>query len=180
MNFVKKTALLIIDMQNAMFASPSDRPYHGEEVLGNIQALLASARKAGVPVVFVQHTDCEEFEKGTPTWQICPELTPLPGEPVVEKPTRDAFHRTDLHEVLQQLGVGRLVICGMQSEYCVETTCLRAFSMGYEGVLAQDAHSTFDTPLLTAEQIVAHVNYVLNSVILTLKTTAELLENGWN
>ncbi|MNI99921.1 Streptothricin hydrolase [compost metagenome] len=66
-----------------------------------------------------------------------------------------------LHEELQRLGITDLVICGMQTEFCLDTTCRRAYSMGYKNVLVQDAHSTLDSRNLTAEEIVKHHNGVI-------------------
>lgn len=173
---MEKTALIIIDMQAAMFASPDTPPFRGEHVLNTIRSLILGARSAGVPVIFVQHTTKDEFTEGTPTWQICSELQPLEGEPIVQKCACDSFYRTGLQELLQNLGVTRPIFCGMQTEFCVDTTCRRAFSLGYHAILVQDAHTTFDTPQLCAEQIIPHHNYILGSSFVQLKSAAELLE----
>jgi nicotinamidase-related amidase len=166
-----KTAFVIIDVQEAMFSYNNQFPYRGRLVLDNILSLLEKARACGIPVVYIQHTTKDEFAKGTPTWQICSEIAPKDGEPVIEKPTWDAFYRTNLHEVLQSLGVTKLVIAGMQTEFCVDTTCRRAFSMGYQSVLVQDAHTTFDSRTLTAGEIIEHHNEVLGGRFVELKTT---------
>ena len=169
------TALLIIDMQKAMFADESEQPYRGREVLANNQRLLEAARKTNLPVIFVQHTlEAGKFQKGSPTWEICSEITPLPTEYVVEKSKRDSFYKTGLHELLQKLGIDSLIITGMQTERCVDTTCRRAVSLDYHCVLVSDAHSTFDTEVLPAERIVAHHNDVLSGV-LELKTTQDVI-----
>ena len=155
------TALLIIDVQEAMFSYPGNKLHDEEGVMERIISLLHKARSAGTPVVYIQHTEDEEFTKDTFTWQISQRITPQEGELIVEKPTWDAFHRTKLHDELQRLGITNLVICGMQSEFCVDTTTRRAFSMGYQSVLVRDAHSTFDNEALIGSEIVEHHNKVL-------------------
>ena len=154
----KSTALLIIDVQEAMFSYPDQKLYDEEGVMERISSLQQKARVAGIPIVYIQHTEDEEYTKGSSTWQISHRITPREGEVIVEKPTWDAFHRTELQDELQKLGVTHLVICGMQSEFCLDTTIRRAYSMGYNSVLVSDAHSTFDNKMLSSEVIVKHLD----------------------
>ncbi len=173
----KDMALLVIDVQNAMFSSlDGTSVFNGDTVLAKIAALIEKARSAGTPVVYIQHTNNadEEYAEGKPTWYIHPQIAPLPGEKVVRKSTWDAFHQTTLHEELQNMGIRKLVIVGMQSEMCVDTTCRRAFSMGYENILISDAHTTFDTPALTAAQIIQHHNRIQGGRFVQLKTAEEI------
>jgi nicotinamidase-related amidase len=171
-----RTALLIIDMQVAMFSYGANmQPYRGKEVLHNCKRLLDGAREAGLPVVLIQHTQDEEYTRGLITWEICPELTPLPGEDVVEKPTWDAFHRTNLEQVLRSKGISNLVIAGMQTEFCVDTTSRRAYSQGFKSIIVEDAHSTFDGGNLTGEQIVQHHNRIWGGRFGQLLTTEQVI-----
>jgi len=170
-----KTAFMIIDVQEAMYSYSNKYPFQGTQVLDNIKVLLEKARATGTPVVYIQHTDADEYEKGTPTWQICAEIKPMDGEAIVEKPTWDAFHKTNLNEVLQGLGITKLIIAGMQTEFCVDTTCRRTFSMGYDAILVEDAHTTFSSDMLSGGQIVEHHNEVLGNRFVKLKTTQEIL-----
>ncbi len=107
--------------------------------------MLEEARASGVPVVHVQHCagSGEAFAEGTPGWLIAPPLRPAAGERVVQKRARNAFEGTDLQALLQELGVGQLVITGIQSEGCVTATCRGALELGYAVRLAQDGHSTW-------------------------------------
>ena len=72
------------------------------------------------------------------------------------------------------MGVKNLIITGMQTEYCVDTTCRRAYSLGYRVTLVKDAHSTWGTDLLTAPQIIAHHNEVLGGWFAKLKEADEI------
>jgi nicotinamidase-related amidase len=73
-----------------------------------------------------------------------------------------------LKEELEKAGVGKLVLAGMQTELCVDTTCRRAFSLGYESILVKDAHTTFDSTMLKAIQIIEHHNSIWHGRFATL------------
>lgn len=171
-----KTALLIVDVQVAMFSYEDVILYNGEKVLDNIYKLLQKARSTNTPVIFIQHTgkNDDEFGKGKSTWKIHPRIEPLETETIVEKKTWDSFYQTVLNDVLKEQEISKLVIAGMQTEFCLDTTCRRAFSIGYENILVKDAHSTFDSSLLNASQIVQHHNNILGGRFVQLKTTEEI------
>ena len=76
----------------------------------------------------------------------------------------DAFHNTDLQAILQAHGVNKLAICGLQSEFCVDTTTRRALALGYPVTLVSDAHSTINNSVLSAAQITAHHNETLVNI----------------
>lgn len=172
----EKTALLIIDMQVAMFSSEGILPFNGELVLGNIKKLLNKFRENKMHVIYVQHTKDKEYEKGTLTWQICPEIKPQDGEPVIEKGFCDSFLNTNLSKTLEDLKITNLVITGMQTEFCMDTTIRRAFSLGFNNILIKDAHSTFDSEVLPSYKIVEHHNNIISGRFAELKTTEEVLK----
>jgi nicotinamidase-related amidase len=72
-----------------------------------------------------------------------PELAPLPGEIVVDKPGKGAFYATPLQDILQTLGVSHLVLAGVTTEVCVQTTMREANDRGYECLLAEDATESY-------------------------------------
>ena len=80
-------ALLVIDVQQAMFADPELQPYQGREVVARIQGLIEQARAHGKPVFFVQHDGGpgDAFDRDGPGFAYCAELTPQAGDPVVVK-----------------------------------------------------------------------------------------------
>lgn len=170
------TALLIIDAQVNMFEP--EPVYGANQVLVAIQNLVEAATAAGALVIFVQHTGGAEDpdERDTPGWQLHPWLAARKSVPVVEKHTPDAFYQTSLPGLLGANGVTRIVIAGMQTEYCIDTTTRRACSMGYEVTLAADAHSTLDGDL-PAAQIIAHHNHVLRAFARVLPAVAITFES---
>lgn len=157
----RETALLVVDVQVGQIERPV---FRAAEVLGHIGELLGRARAAGAPVVYVRHEtpEGELFAPGSRAWEIHPSVAPAAGEPVVAKRAADAFHETELREVLERLGVRRLVVAGCRTEYCIDTTCRRATTLGYDVTLAADAHTTTDNGVLGAADIVAHHNATLD------------------
>ena len=155
-------ALLLIDAQVNMFAP--DPVHDGPVVLSRLKELAGRARAAGIPVIFVRHNGGPDDPDAphTPGWAIHPALAPAADEAIIDKHTPDAFHQTGLAGVLAERGIRRLVLAGMQTEYCIDTTTRRARSLGYEVVLAADAHSTYPGAL-PAEQVIAHHNSVLKA-----------------
>src|ERR1700752_754277 len=99
------TALLVVDVQNGVVAGNHER----DAVVANVSTLVDKARRAEVPVVWVQHAG-DEFERETEAWRIVPELAPDTAEQLVEKDYGDAFEDTTLEAVLSDLGVGSLVV----------------------------------------------------------------------
>ena len=170
-------ALVVIDTQRGMFETPGLPPVpNGERMLHNIGSLIENAREAGVPVIHIQHANGpgQPLERGTVGWEIHPRVAPADGEPVVGKETPDSFLDTALRDVLEERGIGRLVLAGMQTEYCVDTTCRRAFAFGYDVTLAEDAHGTFDTDHLSAEQVMQHHNEVMGNGFASVVPTREI------
>lgn len=153
------SALVIIDVQNGVL--DGEAPVQGASgLLARIGALLSRARARGVPVIFVQ--DDEVGEVGSAAWEIHPSIAPADGEARVRKLACDAFFETDLAERLERLGVEHLVVAGCKTEYCVDTTCRRAVTLGFGVTLAADAHGTSDSPALPGVAIVAHHNRLLD------------------
>jgi nicotinamidase-related amidase len=153
------TALLVIDVQNAMF-DDSYPPYLGSETRDVIAGLIEKARLASVPVIYVQHEDLayEPMQPGHRGFEIHADVAPIDGEPVVRKQASDSFSGTDLKGRLDSLDVTNLVITGLQTEYCIDTTCRSAMSQGYDVTLVADGHTTCDSQTLNASQIIASHN----------------------
>jgi len=155
------SALLVIDMQQGLCTG--EWAMHGIDLmLPRVNGLIDRARAAGVPVVLIQHEEAE----GDPVhdragWQLVDGLHARPDDPRVRKATPDSFYETELGQLLQQRGIDHLAICGLQSDFCIDTTVRRALALGYHVTLASDAHSTMDNDVLPAEQITAHHNWVL-------------------
>lgn len=172
---IQPSALLVIDMQKGLF-SGAVPPHRTETLIANVNALIGKARRSGAPIHFVQHSGPPgtPVEPGCPTWALLEELDVAPTDHVFQKTRPSAFWGTDLDARLRAAGIRRLVIAGLKTDYCVDTACRVAFELGYQPVLASDAHSTTDSPVLPAEAIIRHHNHTLGSLFARCVATAEV------
>lgn len=173
------TALLVIDIQRGAFdgvrCPPMDAP---ERLVRHAGILVEAARQGGHPVVFVRH--CDEpgapFEDGTPHGELHESLVPEPGELVLRKKESSSFEGTDLRGLLEARQVTELVLCGLQSEFCVSNTARSALELGYRVQVASDGHGTWPSEGRSAEEIRAEVNRRLVEAGAHLATTVELAQ----
>lgn len=153
------SAILVIDVQVGLIQG--ERPVHaGPAVVTRIRTLTDRARQAGVPIFYIQ--DVDVAPPGSADWQLHPGLGATQEDPRIRKDYSDSFFHTDLDEQLRKRGVSRLVVCGCTTDACVDMTARRAVSLGYDVVLASDAHTTTDNEFLTAPSSIAYYNLVLD------------------
>ena len=157
-------AVLVIDVQQGLCEGEYET-FEAARVIDRINEVTAKARTAGAPVVIIQHESRSgPFSYGSPGWQLAPALHTTTGDTLLRKTATDSFHRTELDALLKGKGVSELVICGMQSDFCVDTTTRRALALGYPVVLVSDGHTTLDNTHLSAVQIIAHHNETLANI----------------
>ena len=150
------TALLVVDVQQDVVRDAFQR----DAVVTNIANLVEKARRDGVPIVWVQHSD-EQLIKGSPGWRIAHELVPASSEPLIEKNYGDSFEATALESVLATRGIGKLIVVGAETDACIRSTLHGALVRGYDTILVSDAHTTNDQTQWGApppDQVIAHTN----------------------
>lgn len=177
-----KTALLVIDVQQGL-CEGEHQAFESQQVIERINQVSQKLRAASGLVVFVQHeSQLGYLEFGTDAWQLAKGLNVVKGDLRLRKTSPDAFHLTDLEYILKHHAVTDLVICGMHSEFCVDTSTRRALALGYPVVLVADAHTTEDKEHLSAAQIIRHHNLSLSSMssfgVRVRAIAAEALEFG--
>ena len=145
-------AMIIVDMQTELI---KNNPYNKEQVLENIKHLLSVCRNNQVPVIYIRHDDGEgtDLEAGSEGWEIYNEIAPISDEVIIDKQFSSAFRETRLKEHLDKIGAKNLILCGMQVEYCFDTTCRVAFEYGYNVTVPKATTTTFDNTLATAEDL---------------------------
>lgn len=157
-------ALLVIDVQR-LLCEGRWAVHDAAGVIARINTLSRRAREAGVPVIVVQHEEAGgPMARGSEGWQLAAGLETAPSDTLVGKATCDSFHKTQLGALLEAKGVRTLVVCGMQTDFCVDTTVRRALALGYGITLVTDAHSTLGNGVLEAPQIIAHHNATLANI----------------
>lgn len=152
---MKNTALLVIDVQKGLTDWHKSR---AEALLDMIRTLLARARQSGTEVIFVRHNedDPEGLFLGSPQWEIHGAIAPLEGERIFDKRYSSAFKDTRLDEYLKEREIDTLVVCGMQTEYCVDATVKSAFEKGYRVYIPQGGTATYDTRLAEADPLIRY------------------------
>lgn len=151
-------ALLVIDVQNAL-CHGKGATYNALGVIDNINLVASRARQAGVPVIYIQHdTESEALRYQTEGWQLPKELENSDTDIYVRKQTSDSFKETDLKDNLDRLDIQELIICGMQTEFCVDSTLRCALSLGYTVTVIADGHTTVDNDIIPASTISKHHN----------------------
>jgi nicotinamidase-related amidase len=134
------TALLVIDVQHIWLSRGIMYTADNTHITDKIAEILPLARQAGVPVVFIKDVS----ERGrTPEYRLDMPvaIAPIDGDYVSEKRVGNAFSYTDLHSMLQDLGVTRVLITGLASHSCVSDTVWGARVKGYEVVILEDGHT---------------------------------------
>jgi nicotinamidase-related amidase len=158
------TALLIIDVQHAL-CHGEYAAFEADRVISNINSVSQRVRESGGLVVVIQHESPDEpLVHGSDGWKLAAGLVTAPSDVFIRKAATDSFHDTPLLATLQRHGTTKLIICGLQSEFCVDTTTRSALALGFPVTLVSDGHSTLDNSILTAAQISAHHNETLTNI----------------
>jgi nicotinamidase-related amidase len=177
------TALLLVDIQNDYFPGGKMELEGSIEAGLNAKKLLAYFRDNRLPVVHIQHVSIRPgaafFLPGTTGVEIHESVKPLPGETICEKHHINAFRETALLDYLRSNDVKRLVICGMMTHMCVDSTVRAAYDNGFECILASDACATrslsFGDLKIPAEMVHAAFIAALGPVFAKITTTQAFL-----
>ncbi len=150
------SALLVLDMQS-YFLDPASHAYipSAVAILPGIRALVRAYRRKRLPLVFTRHVNTlqdagmmsvwwrDRISLDSPLSQITPELD-VADSPVILKTQYDAFYKTDLEAILLQAGVVRVLICGVMTHLCCETTARSAFGRDFEVFFLVDGTATYN------------------------------------
>ncbi|HET6439659.1 MAG TPA: isochorismatase family protein [Anaeromyxobacter sp.] len=175
---IEQSALLVIDAQDSFKLGPRWERRDNRRFEENVGSLIAAFRGAGRPVFFFLHTDPDPgFGSDHPAFKLMDFIRRRPEEPLLVKRTRNAFTGTDLAELLLERGVRRVVIAGIQTEQCCETTARLAADLGYAVDFVTDATMTFPIPHsdrpgeeLGVEAIRERTEYVLRGRFARVRT----------
>ena len=177
-------ALVIIDIQNDYFPGGAMELTGANAAGEQAGKLLAKFRKLGKPVFHIQHLSLRPgasfFLPGTPGAEIHPSVTPLDGEIVIQKHAPNAFLNTTLEEECRRNNVKHLLVAGMMTQMCIDTSVRAGRDLGFEIALAHDACATraqkFGNVEVPAEQVQAAFMAALNGSFATVRSTDTLIE----
>ncbi|MEW9533793.1 cysteine hydrolase family protein [Microbispora sp. NPDC049125] len=150
-----KRALVVIDVQESFRQRPTWRAVSNPGIAGQVNRLVSWARDQGDLVVWVLHSEPGSgtvFDPESGHVRLMDGLTPEKDEPVLTKTSRNAFTTTNLQQILTMRGIRDLVVCGIQTEQCCETTTRLAADLGFDVTFVTDATATFPIPHRDAPQ----------------------------
>ena len=151
------TVLLVVDVQKLI---TNEKIYAYDRFIGNVRKLIEVSRKNGVEVIYVRHDDGEgqPLSKGNDGYDIHEDFAPEAGEKVFDKSVNSPFRDTGLTEYLRSKGVRRLIVTGLQTEYCIDATVKCGFEHGFEMIVPEYCNTTTDNEYMTAEQTYRYYN----------------------
>lgn len=152
-----KTALLVIDAQELI---TTGKLYAYDTYIANVRKLIAEARIFGTEVIYVRHDDGsgKPLSKGNEGFDVCSQFAPEAAERIFDKTVNSPFRESGLLEYLREKGVTRLVVTGLQTDYCIDATVKCGFEHGFEMIVPEYCNSTFDNEFMTAEQSYRYYN----------------------
>ncbi len=154
-----KTALIIIDVQNFYWSNETHQGY-----IANLQRILEDARRRKLYVIHVKHVWGDHPEDSI--FDIREEITPLTDEPIVMKRTPGSFYQTNLEDLLRSRGIENVIITGMQTHLCCDTTTREASARGYHTIVIKEGVRTFDIKGVDGEMIPREtIQYVTLSIL---------------
>ena len=174
-------ALLIIDIQNDYFPGGKAELVNPAAALFNAEKLLKDFRAKEYPIIHVQHINVQEgatfFLPNTNGAKIHNSLTPKAGEHVVVKNAPNSFYKTNLHQIIEESNITELVVCGMMTHMCIDTTVRAAKDYELPVTLISDACATkamyFKGVSISAANVQAAFMAALSGMFAKIMTTAE-------
>ncbi len=154
-----KTALLVIDIQEALVQM---KPYLFDDFFTKVHQVINYAAESNMDIIYVQHTeDSGDLEIDSPGWKLYHQLTPNSSDYLICKKYNSAFKETSLDQYLRDRKINQLIIVGMQTEYCIDTTVKVAFEKGYQVLIPLGTNTTFDNPVISAKDMIYHYNHFI-------------------
>ncbi|MBQ5341209.1 MAG: cysteine hydrolase [Oscillospiraceae bacterium] len=149
--------LLVIDMQKGLV---DEDLYDYESFTENVRKLIDAARDNNVEVIYFRHDagPGSGFSAGDESFEIAEGFEPAPGEKVFDKTINSCFGNKEFKTYMKQQEDRRLMIAGLQTNYCIDATVKSALERGYEVIIPEGSNSTFDNNYMTGETTVRYYN----------------------
>jgi nicotinamidase-related amidase len=188
-------ALIIIDVQESFRQQPEWAATSNPGIAAQVGRLVTAARAAGDLVVWVLHAEPGSgtaFDPASGYVRLMDGLVPQEGEPILTKSSHNAFTTTNLQQTLTARAISAIVVCGIKTEQCCETTARVGCDLGYKVTFATDATATMpiehrdapparplaailaDPATLQVQDVVARTEYALAGRFAAIRTVEEL------
>jgi len=143
--------LLVVDAQT-LITTPA--LYALDRFVDTVSQLIHAARQHGVEVVYIRHDDGPDaaLTPGKPGYDVYEAFAPLPGERVYDKRVNSPFRDTGLLEYLREAGETQLMVCGLQTDFCIDATIMCGFEHGFRMMVPAYGNTTTDNAYMTGEQ----------------------------
>ena len=173
---MKNIVLLVVDMQEALV---NGDPFNKENTINNIELLIKECRANNVEVIYVRHDGGtgDELEQGSKGWQIYNQIAPIDGEKIIEKRHCSSFRNTELQSYLNEKNIETIILVGMQTEYCIDTTCKVAFEHGFNVIIPEESNTTLDNESMSGKDIYEYYNFkIWNNRFATVKKLQDVIK----
>jgi nicotinamidase-related amidase len=188
-------ALIVIDVQESFRRRPLWQAISNASIAGDVARLVDGVRASGDLVVWILHTEPGTggaFDPASGHVRLIEPLAPRPGEPILAKTSHNAFTTTNLQQILTLRGITEVVICGIRTEQCCETTARVASDFGYQVTFVTEATATNPIPhrdapkdqtvtelladprTLPASAVIERTEYALAGRFATIATIADV------
>lgn len=176
-NLPIQTALIIVDVQK-FFENPIWGKRNNPQAEENIALLLGAWRKTNRPIYHIQHVEGDESH---PARAFKDFIQPLLGETIIQKSVNSSFIGTNLEASLRENQIDTVVIVGLTTNHCVETTTRMAGNLGFKTFLVSDATATFDRVgpdgVVYPADVIHNMTMVnLNGEFATVVATEQMIE----
>ena len=138
----------------------NDSLFAFEKFKESVSKLISEAHKHGIEVIYIRHDDGagKPLSKGNAGYEIYQGFAPEKGEKVFDKAVNSPFRESGLLEYLKEKGVKKLIVTGLQTDYCIDATVKCGFEHGFEMIVPEYCNTTFDNRFMTAEQTYRYYN----------------------
>lgn len=179
---IARSALIVVDVQDSFKLGARWDQRSNVEFERNVAALIAAYRDAALPIFFILHTDSDRgFRRDDPEFRLMSFIDRREGDPLLVKTTRNSFTSTDLQKQLDSRSVQRLVITGISTEQCCETTTRVAADLGYDVDFVTEATLTFPitdrvtNETLGTDEIIRRTEFVLRDRFARIATVEDIV-----
>nr|WP_042194501.1 isochorismatase family protein [Kibdelosporangium sp. MJ126-NF4]CEL21365.1 isochorismatase hydrolase [Kibdelosporangium sp. MJ126-NF4]CTQ96068.1 isochorismatase hydrolase [Kibdelosporangium sp. MJ126-NF4] len=176
-------ALLVVDVQESFRQRPNWAELSNPDIVGQVNRLVDLSRAENDLVVWVLHSEPGTgtvFDPASGHVRLLDGLQPREGEPVLTKTSHNAFTTTSLQQTLTSLGIHELLVSGIRTEQCCETTARVGSDLGYDMTFVTDATATTPLPhwrtgvVMETKDLIERTEYALAGRFATIRTVAEL------